>query len=105
MPWLDNVEQAKTPKRLPVVLTKSEVQAVLGRLSGTHWLVTSLLYGTGMRILEVPRLRVKDIDFECKEILIRYAKGFKDRVTMLPMTLIAPLKTHLERVKQLQKMI
>ena len=101
LPWLDNVEQAKTPKRLPVVLTKTEVQAVLGRLSGTHWLVASLLYGTGMRILEVLRLRVKDIDFERKEILIRDAKGFKDRVTMLPLTLIAPLKAHLERVKQL----
>ena len=103
LPWLDNVEQAKTPKRLPVVLTKAEVQAVLGRLSGTHWLVASLLYGTGMRILEALRLRVKDIDFERKEILIRDAKGFKDRVTMLPLTLVAPLKTHLERVKQLHQ--
>ena len=103
LPWLDNIEQAKTPKRLPVVLTKTEVQAVLGRLSGTHWLVASLLYGTGMRILEVLRLRVKDIDFERKEILIRDAKGFKDRVTMLPLTLVAPLKTHLERVKQLHQ--
>jgi integrase len=72
-------------------------------MSGTHWLVASLLYGTGMRILEVLRLRVKDIDFERKEILIRDAKGFKDRVTMLPLTLIAPLKTHLERVKQLHQ--
>ena len=103
LPWLDNVEQAKTPKRLPVVLTKTEVQAVLGRMTGTHWLVASLLYGTGMRILEVLRLRVKDIDFERKEILIRDAKGFKDRVTMLPLTLVAPLKTHLERVKQLHQ--
>ena len=103
LPWLDNVEQAKTPKRLPVVLTKTEVQAVLGRLSGTHWLIASLLYGTGMRILEALRLRVKDIDFERKEILIRDAKGFKDRVTMLPLALVAPLKTHLERVKQLHQ--
>jgi len=103
LPWLDNVEQAKTPKRLPTVLTKSEVQALLGRLSGTHWLVVSLLYGTGMRILEVLRLRVKDIDFERKEILIRDAKGFKDRVTMLPMSLVEPLKTHLNRVKQLHQ--
>lgn len=103
LPWLDNVEQAKTPKRLPTVLTKTEVQAVLGRLSGTHWLVASLLYGTGMRILEVLRLRVKDVDFERKEILIRDAKGFKDRVTMLPLTLAEPLKTHLARVKQLHQ--
>ena len=95
LPWLDNVEQAKTPRRLPLVLTKAEVQAVLGRMTGTHWLVASLLYGTGMRILEVLRLRVKDIDFERKEILIHDTKGFKDYVTMLPLTLIAPLKTHL----------
>ncbi len=103
LPWLDNVEQAKAPKRLPVVLTKTEVQAVLSRLTGMHWLVASLLYGTGMRILEVLRLRVKDIDFERKEILIRDGKGFKDRVTMLPLTLIEPLKTHLSRVKQLHQ--
>jgi integron integrase len=103
LPWLDNVEQAKTPKRLPTVLNKSEVQAVLARLTGTHWLVASLLYGTGMRILEALRLRVKDIDFERKEILIRDAKGFKDRVTMLPLVLIAPLQMHLERVKQLHE--
>jgi len=103
LPWLDNVEQAKAPKRLPTVLTKTEVQAVLSRLSGTHWLVASLLYGTGMRILEVLRLRVKDIDFERKEILIRDGKGFKDRVTMLPLTLVAPLKTHLACVKQLHQ--
>ncbi len=63
LPWLDNFEQAKTPKRLPVVLTKSEVQAVLGRLSGTHWLIASIFYGTAMRILETLHLRVKDIDF------------------------------------------
>ena len=68
---------------------------MLGRMTGTHWLVASLLYGTGMRILEVLRLRVKDIDFERKEILIHDTKGFKDYVTMLPLTLIAPLKTHL----------
>ena len=103
LPWLDNVEQAKTPKRLPTVLTQKEVQAVLSRLSGTHWLIVSLLYGTGMRILEVLRLRVKDIDFERKEILIRDAKGFKDRVTMLPMTLIPTLKAHLLKVKQLHE--
>ncbi len=103
LPWLDKVEQAKTPKRLPTVLTKSEVQAVLSRLSGTHWLIASLLYGTGMRIMEGLRLRVKDIDFERKEILIRDGKGFKDRVTMLPLTLVEPLKTHLQRVKQLHQ--
>jgi integron integrase len=85
------------------VLTKSEVPAVLSRLSGTHWLIASLLYGTGMRIMEGLRLRVKDIDFERKEILIRDGKGFKDRVTMLPLTLVESLKTHLQRVKQLHQ--
>lgn len=103
LPWLDKVEQAKAPKRLPVVLTKAEVQAVLGRLSGTHWLIASMLYGTGMRVMEVLRLRVKDIDFARKEILIRDGKGFKDRITMLPITLIAPLKAHLQRVMQLHQ--
>ena len=101
LPWLDDVQQAKTPKRLPVVLTQEEVSKILSRLEGTQHLVVSLLYGTGMRILEALRLRVKDVDFARKEILIRDGKGFKDRVTMLPLSLIAPLKAHLEKVKSL----
>ncbi len=103
LPWLDDVQQAKTPKRLPVVLTQDEVSKILSRLEGTHHLVVSLLYGTGMRILEALRLRVKDVDFARKEILIRDGKGFKDRVTMLPLSLIAPLKAHLEKVKSLHE--
>lgn len=103
LPWLDDVERAKAPKRLPVVLTPQEVQAILKQLHGTNHLVVSLLYGTGMRILEVLRLRVKDVDFARKEILIRDGKGFKDRVTMLPVSVIAPLKAHLERVKSLHE--
>lgn len=103
LPWLDNVENAKRPQRLPVVLTQEEVVKILSRLEGTHHLVVSLLYGTGMRILEALRLRVQDIDFARKEILIRDGKGFKDRVTMLPKTLELPLKTHLERVKKLHE--
>jgi len=103
LPWLDKVEQAKTPSRLPVVLTQAEVQKILTRLQGTHWLVASLLYGTGMRILEALRLRVQDVDFARKEILIRDAKGHKDRVTMLPMSLIAPLQQHLRQVKILHE--
>lgn len=79
LPWLDNVERAKVPKRLPVVLTRDEVMAVLTRLEGTHWLVASLLYGTGLRIMEALRLRVKDVEFARKEILVRDGKGFKDR--------------------------
>jgi integron integrase len=101
LPWLDEIEHAKTPKRLPVVLTPQEVQAILKHLDGTHHLIVSLLYGTGMRILEALRLRVKDIDFARKEILIRDGKGNKDRITMLPTLLIAPLKQHLEKVKTL----
>ncbi len=103
LPWLDKVEQAKVPKHLPVVLSQAEVQKILSHLNGTHHLVVSLLYGTGMRILEALRLRVKDIDFARKEILIRDGKGFKDRVTMLPMVLIAPLQTHLVRVKAMHE--
>jgi integron integrase len=99
LPWLDNVERAKTPKRLPVVLTQEEIQQILAHLEGTNQLIVRLLYGTGMRILEALRLRVKDIEFTRKEILIRDGKGFKDRVTVLPASLIEPLQAHLQRVK------
>lgn len=99
LPWLDKVTQAKVPKRLPVVLTVSEVQAVLSHLSGTHALIASLLYGTGMRLMEVMRLRVKDVEFARREIVVREGKGFKDRVTMLPEAVMVPLKAHLVNVK------
>jgi integron integrase len=101
LPWLDNVTQAKVPKRLPVVLTVSEVQALLSLLSGTHELIASLLYGGGMRLMETVRLRVKDVDFARHEILVREGKGFKDRVTMLPEAVVAQLKAHLLKVKSL----
>jgi integron integrase len=103
LPWLDNVEQAKTPKRLPVVMTRDEIHAVLSRLGGTHWLIASLLYGSGMRLMECLRLRVKDIDFTRGEILVRDGKGFKDRVTMLPATLAKPLQDHLTKVRSLHE--
>ena len=103
LPWLDNVERAKTPKRLPVVLNRDEVHAILSRLSGTHWLIASLLYGSGMRILECLRLRVKDVDFKRREILIRDGKGFKDRVTMLPGALVATLTAHVAKVRELHQ--
>lgn len=92
LPWLDNVQQAKAPRRLPVVLTHGEVQAVLSRLDGMHWLIASLLYGSGIRLMECLRLRVKDIDFHHGVILVRDGKGFKDRVTMLPAAVVAPLQ-------------
>ena len=103
LPWLDNVERAKQPQRLPVVLTQAEVQALLSRLTDTQWLIASLLYGTGMRVLEGARLRVKDVEFSRKEILVRDGKGYKDRVTMLPLALVNPLKDHLKRVKDLHE--
>ena len=103
LPWLDNVTQAKVPQRMPVVLTQAEVQAVLSRMDGTMWLIASLLYGSGLRIMEALRLRVKDVDFARREILVREGKGFKDRVTMLPMSLVEPLKAHLIKVQALHK--
>lgn len=103
LPWLDNVTQAKAPKRFPVVLNKQEVQALLNRLDGTTWLIVSLLYGSGLRVMECLRLRVKDIDFVKREILVREGKGFKDRVTMLPAALVEPLKQHLVRVQALHE--
>jgi len=82
-----------------VVLTPAEVQAVPSRLQGTHWLIANLLYGTGMRIMECLRLRIKDIDFSRKEILVRDGKGFKDCLMLLPEALINPLRDHLKNVK------
>jgi integron integrase len=101
LPWLDNVTQAKTPQRLPVVLTASEVKSVLNRLDGTLWLMASLLYGGGLRLMECVRLRVKDVDFEMRQVTVREGKGFKDRVTMLPEISIVPLQAHLARVRSL----
>ena len=95
LPWMSEVIRAKRPARLPVVLTQREVTLVLDRISGVHGLMARLLYGTGMRLMEVVRLRVKDVDFERAEILVRDGKGAKDRVTMLPTALVAPLRAHL----------
>lgn len=97
LPWLDGVTRAKPSRRLPVVLTPVEVRAVLDRMDGTHGLMARLLYGTGMRLMECVRLRVKDVDFGRNEILIRDGKGGKDRVTMLPAALAGPLHEHLAR--------
>jgi integron integrase len=103
LPWLDGVVRAKVSKRLPVVLTRGEVQEVLGRVTGTPGLMLHLLYGTGLRMIECARLRVKDVDFARGEILVREGKGFKDRVTMLPQSLAAPLREHLVRVRKLHE--
>jgi integron integrase len=101
LPWLDGVESAQAPKRLPVVLTRAEVEQVLARLSGTTALILRLIYGTGMRVLECLRLRAKDVDFARREIIVREGKGFKDRVTMLPDVLAQPVQAHLARVQWL----
>jgi integron integrase len=101
--WLDDLERAKKPQRLPVVLTRSEVAAALGRLDGEVWLMSSLLYGAGLRLMECLRLRVKDVDFEYQQIVVRDGKGQKDRVTMLPGVVIEPLNRHLERVKAIHQ--
>lgn len=103
LPWLDEVEQAKKPKRLPVVLTEKEVQALLARIPQSCSLLARLIYGTGMRLLEAFRLRVQDLDFDRAEVLIREGKGAKDRVTMLPQSLIEPLKDHLKQVKKVHE--
>lgn len=101
LPWMDTMVRAKKPQRLPVVLNRSEIALVMERMEGTYSLMARLLYGTGMRLMECCRLRVKDIDFGRREILIREGKGAKDRVTMLPETLILPLQEHLAKRRRL----
>jgi integron integrase len=103
LPWLDNVQQAKKPKILPVVLTEEEVRGLLAQLSGVPWLVAVLLYGSGMRLMEALRLRVQDVEFKRREVVIRQAKGFKDRVTVLPQLAVKPLAHHLEAVRALHE--
>lgn len=101
--WMENLERAKRPSRLPVVLTESEVHNVLAHLDGQDWLMASLLYGAGLRLMECIRLRVKDIDFEYHQITVRDGKGAKDRVTMLPEASREVLKAHLDRVRTLHR--
>lgn len=97
LPWLDNVVRAKRPVRVPTVLARDEVQALLRHLDGTPWLLASLLYGTGLRLMEGLRLRVKDVDFARNEITVRAGKGAKDRRTVLPASLVEPLQRQIER--------
>jgi len=98
LPWLDGVVRAKRPARLPIVLTRDEVRALLQRLEGVSRLMACLLYGAGLRVLECCRLRVQDIDFATNQIVVRGGKGDKDRVTMLPAIAKADLTRHLEAV-------
>ena len=99
LPWLDEIVRAKSRERIPVVLTREEVQAVLGALDGLTRLAALLLYGAGLRLLEALRLRVKDVDFARNQITVRSGKGDKDRVTMLPATASRDLAKHLETMR------
>jgi len=103
LPWLDGLQRAKKPARLPVVLSREEVRRLLAQLDGTTWLIVALIYGAGLRVLEALRLRVKDIDFQYKQLIVRDGKGQKDRVTTLPESLIDPLQRQLDRVKLLHQ--
>jgi integron integrase len=102
--WLERLDRVKRPARLPVVLTMEEAARVIAQLEGTKWLMASLLYGSGLRLMECLRLRVKDVDFAYAQILVRDGKGQKDRVTMLPARVCAPLQAHLVRVKRLHEL-
>ena len=97
LPWLDEVATARSQKKLPVVLTTGEVRTLLQEMAGVQGLVAALLYGTGMRLMEGLGLRVKDVEFERREIIVRDGKGGKDRVTVLPENLIIPMQEHLAR--------
>jgi integron integrase len=100
VPWLDDVVRAKRPVRLPVVLTRDEVRSVIRKLHGTPRLMAILMYGAGLRLLECARLRVQDVDFSRRQIVVRGGKGDKDRVTPLPSIVTAELTRHLDLVKR-----
>ena len=103
LPWMENIRRAKQPERLPVVLTVDEVMRVLHRMTGTGHLMASLLYGSGLRLMECVRMRVQDIDFTRREILVRSGKGGKDRRTMLPSMAVAALQAQLEQARVLHE--
>ncbi len=104
-PWpeLGSIAHAKRPRRLPTVFTQEEVTAVLAQLHGTSSLMASLLYGAGLRLMECLRLRVKDLDFACQQIIVRDGQGAQDRLTLLPQALLAPLQRHLIKVQALHE--
>ena len=103
LPWMENIRRAKRPERVPTVLTREEARALLAELSGVCWLMASLLYGSGLRLLECLRLRVQDIDFGRHEITVRQGKGGKDRRTMLPAGLESALRAQLEQARRLHQ--
>jgi len=103
LPWMEDIVRAKRPQRIPVVLDQSEVAAILKAMRGRHWLMASLLYGSGIRLTECLRLRVQDIDFEYLQLTVRDGKGGKDRRTMLPESLVVHLQRHLEWVRSVHE--
>lgn len=101
--WLNGLVRARRPERLPVVLTRDEVRVLLAQLTGSVWLMASLMYGAGLRLLECAELRVKDLDLARAEIRVRDGKGRKDRVTMIPAALTVAIEQHLENVQRLHE--
>lgn len=103
LPWMENITRAKKPERLPLVLSREEVQAVLNELNGVRWLTAALLYGAGLRLMECLRLRVKDLDFCRGEITVRQGKGGKDRRTMLPAMVVESLQDQLREARRVHE--
>ncbi len=103
LPRLEGIERAQRPTKVPTVFTRDEVRQVLERLKGTHWLMASLLYGAGMRLMECVRLRAKDVDFTYNQITVREGKGAKDRVTVLPRSLVKPLREQLKHARSIHQ--
>jgi len=103
LPWLDDVKPAKRSERLPVVLTPGEVQSVLTRLEGRNALMASMLYGAGLRLMECVRLRIKDVDLDRRQLLVRDGKGGKDRMTLVPDRLVTGLGEQLERARAIHQ--
>jgi integron integrase len=99
VPWIEGIQRPKEPAKRPTVLTSQEIERIFSKMEGVYALIARLLYGTGMRLMECAQLRVKDVDFQRREITIREGKGGKDRLTMLPLALIAPLREQLARSK------
>ncbi|MEO6687680.1 MAG: integron integrase [Dokdonella sp.] len=103
LPWMENIRRAKKPERLPTVLTRDEVTALLAQMSGITWLMAALLYGAGLRLMECVRLRVQDVDFARREITVRQGKGGKDRRTMLPAIAADALQAQFAEAKRLHE--
>jgi len=103
LPWLGDITRARRPKRLPVVLTRPEVRELLNHFRGPYRTIASLLYGSGLRLLEALRLRVKDIDLATRTVVVRDGKGMKDRITVLPESLVATLRIRLTRLRELHE--